>query len=64
MKWAQLNQLRYLVVHNQNIKQATGFRACIRAWILLDGQVFDIYVDTFETVSEFPNIITERDEVH
>eukprot|EP00434_Breviolum_minutum_P013989 symbB.v1.2.012337.t1/scaffold826.1/size159518/4 len=25
-------------------------------------QVFDIYVDTFESVSDFPNIITERDE--
>eukprot|EP00435_Cladocopium_sp_Y103_P034957 s2312_g9.t1 len=25
-------------------------------------QVFDIYVNTFETVSDFPNIITERDE--
>eukprot|EP00438_Fugacium_kawagutii_P002770 Skav202254 [mRNA] locus=scaffold1417:310693:313730:+ [translate_table: standard] len=25
-------------------------------------QVFDIYVDTFETVSDFPRIMTDRDE--
>ena len=59
------------MVHNKNIKQvhcSFGLGTLgTSGWGHLSSpagyvQVLDIYVDTFESVSDFPSILTEKDE--
>ena len=54
------------MVHNRNIKQVHysfgGLGHLGVEPLAAFVQVLDIYVDTFESVSDFPSILTEKDE--